>query len=174
MKRLLVKIKLNIFQREFVNTKSFYSIQFLTWGFYLFKEIEEPIESSSENIIESGDESWTPSMDASAQDEVEEGTNEVEEETNEVEEETNEVEEEINEVKEADEVEKEVDAKVDNLERGKERSKVKKTSGEHEVSTSQDEKFHVHCLHARLRLYTSPDICEMYIIGHKRPLLKCY
>ena len=79
-----VKIKLNIFQREFVNTKRFYSIQFLTWGFYLFKEIEEPVESSSENIIESGDESWTPSMAASTQDEVEEETNEVEEEMNEV------------------------------------------------------------------------------------------
>ena len=138
---------MNIFQREFVNTKRFYSIQFLTWGFYLFKEIEEPIESFSENIIESGDESWTPSMDASTQDEVEEETNEVEEETNEVKEETNEVEgemneveEEMNEVEEADEVEKEVDAKVDNLERGKERSKVKKTSGEHEVSTSQRRK----------------------------------
>ena len=120
-----VKIKLNIFQREFVNTKRFYSIQFLTWGFYLFKEIEEPVESSSENIIESGDESWTPSMDASTQDEVEE--------------ETNEVEEEMNKVEEADEVEKEVNAKVDNLERGKE-CKVKKTSGEHEVSTSQRRK----------------------------------
>ena len=87
-----VKIKLDIFQREFVNTKSFYSIQFLTCGFYLFKEIEEPVESSSENIIESGDESWTPSMAASTQDKVKEETNEVKEETNEVEEEMNEVE----------------------------------------------------------------------------------
>ena len=45
----------------------------------------------------------------------------------------------MNKVEEADEVEKEVDAKVDNLERGKE-CKVKKTSGEHEVSTSQRRK----------------------------------
>ena len=45
----------------------------------------------------------------------------------------------MNKVEEADEVEKEVDAKVDNLKRGKE-CKVKKTSGEHEVSTSQRRK----------------------------------
>ena len=45
----------------------------------------------------------------------------------------------MNKVEEADEVEKEVDAKVDNLERGKE-CKVKKTSGEHEVNTSQRRK----------------------------------
>ena len=56
---LPVKIELNTSQQKLVNTKRFYSIQFLTWGINLFKEIEEPMESSSENIIGSDDESWT-------------------------------------------------------------------------------------------------------------------
>ena len=65
--------------------------------------------------------------------------NEVVQEMNEVEEKMNEVEEEKNKIEEADEVEKEVDTKVDLLDRDKE-CKVKKTSVEHEVSTSQRRK----------------------------------